>query len=349
MGTPTVPLTAMSYTDLNLNTADSMLNLNTADDALFDKSFQSFDRDLKSEYQRKLQNWRIDAGAIHDRIEFELETRWSPKAMKRVLSILGPLLLVITFLEDGLRVMTRWSEQMSYLTGTRHGMGFSSWFAVMALVTSIVLQIGGAMLVLQGSNIPQLKGKHVQIGGGALFTFLLLQPVMYGQHTDMDFMCRTLTLAGGLALLWQHDMQSNGAKADLFAGLPDAGTTSQNSQELVQLIGRTLITLIFFYQMFENLAKAHAGVMHWVGAIITCAICAGVLLGFKAKAAGVLLLVLLAVGNMVMHPFWSVKPHMYDFTKFYFFQTLSVMGGLMLLILHGPGGLSVKLGSKKLM
>lgn len=282
-------------------------------------------------------------------LELEVETRWSPKQMSRVLGTVGPLLLVITFLEDGLRVMTRWSEQMSYLTGTRRGMGFSNWFAVIALVTSIVLQIGGAMLVLQGGKIPQLKGKHVQIGGGALLTFLLLQPLMYGQHTDLDFMCRTLTLAGGLALLWQHDMQSNGAKAELFAGLPDAGVQGQQSQELIQLIGRTLITLIFFYQMFENLAKSGAGILHYVGALITCAICAGVLLGFKAKAAGVLLLVLLGIGNMVMHPFWSVKPHMYDFTKFYFFQTLSVMGGLMLLILHGPGGLSVKLGSKKLM
>merc|ERR1712072_53263 len=318
-----------------------MLNLNTMDStpALFDKS----------EYQRKLQNWRIDAGAIHDRIEFELETRWSPKAIKRLLSTLGPLLLVITFLEDGLRVMTRWGEQVNYLTGAHPGgMGFSSWFAVLALITSIILQMGGSLLVLQGDKVPQMKGQHVKIGGGALLAFLLLQPIMYGQHTDMDFMCRTLTLAVGLALLWQHEMEKQGAKADLFAGL-DAGVTSQNSQELVQLVGRTLITLIFFYQMFEQAAKSHAGIMHWIGAIITCAICAFVLLGFKAKAAGVLLLVLLGIGNMVMHPFWSVKPHMYDFTKFYFFQTLSVMGGLMLLILHGPGGLSVKLGSKKLM
>merc|ERR1711988_190509 len=309
-------------------------------------SQMSYTNDTNDEFG--LQQIATQGREMKSWLELELETRWSPKTMQRVLGTIGPILLVITFLEDGLRVMTRWSEQMSYLTGTRHGMGFSSWFAVIALITSIVLQIGGSILVLQGSNIPQLKGQHVKIGGGALLAFLFLQPLMYGQHTDMDFMCRTLTLAGGLALLWQHDMQKQGDKADLFAGM-DGGVASQHSQELVQLIGRTLITLIFFYQMFENLAKAHAGFMHWIGAIITCAICAGVLLGFKAKAAGVLLLVLLGVGNVVMHPFWSVKPHMYDFTKFSFFQTLSVMGGLMLLILHGPGGLSVKLGSKKLM
>merc|ERR1719453_1366735 len=87
-------------------------------------------------------------------LELEVETRWSPKTMQRVLGTVGPLFLVITFLEDGLRVMTRWSEQMSYLTGARHGMGFSQWFAVVALLTSIVLQVGGAVLVLQGSKIP---------------------------------------------------------------------------------------------------------------------------------------------------------------------------------------------------
>merc|ERR1711904_203934 len=281
-------------------------------------------------------------------LELELETRWSPKAMQRTLGAVGPILLLLTFIEDGLRVVFRWSEQMAYLTGTR-GMGMPGWFAVLCLLASIILQLGGSALVLQGGRIPQLKGLNVKIGGGALLAFLLLQPVMYGQHTDMDFMCRTLTLVGGLALLWQHDMQKRDAQVDLFSGLGGAGVQGQQTLELVQLVGRTLITLIFFYQMFENLAKAHAGLMHWFGAIVTCAICAGVLLGFKAKSSAMLLLLLLGVGNMIMHPFWSVKPHMYDFTKFYFFQTLSVMGGLMLLVLHGPGGISLKMGPKKLM
>merc|ERR1711966_13776 len=281
-------------------------------------------------------------------LELELETRWSPKAMQRVLGAIGPILLVITFLEDGLRVMLRWSEQISYLTATRHGMGFSTWFAVIALITSIVLQIGGSLLVLQGDRIPQLKGKNVKLGGGALLAFLLLQPIMYGQHADVDFMCRTLTLVGGLALLWQHDMDTQGNKVDLFAGVPDTRVGSQHAQEVIQLTGRTLMTLMFFYQMFEFLAKAHAGVFHYIGAVLTCAICSAVLLGFKAKTGAVLLIALLGVGNVLMHPFWSVRPHLYDFTKFYFFQTLSMIGGLMLLVLHGPGGLSVGGDSKKL-
>merc|ERR1711977_707676 len=330
----------MSFSNLDLNAA--------VHKPLFDKSLTSFNADLKNEYQRKLQNWRADAGAIHDRLEFELETRWSPKAMKRFLGAMGPLLLVITFLEDGLRVILRWHEQMGYLTADRHGMGMSTWFAVIALLTSVVLQIGGGVLVLQGKRVPFLKGQHVKVGGGCLLAFLFLQPIMYGQHADVDFLCRTLTLAGGLALLWQHDMDTQGNKVDLFAGLPDAGTGSQHAQEVIQLTGRTLMTLMFFYQMFEFLAKAHAGVLHYIGALLTCLVCSAVLLGFKAKTGAVLLIALLGVGNVLMHPFWSVRPHLYDFTKFYFFQTLSMIGGLMLLVLHGPGGLSVGGDSKKL-
>lgn len=43
----------------------------------------------------------------------------------------------------------------------------------------------------------------------------------------------------------------------------------------------------------------------------------------------------------------SVHERLYDFYKYYFFQTLSVMGGLMLLALHGPGGISLDQGAKK--
>ena len=48
-----------------------------------------------------------------------------------------------------------------------------------------------------------------------------------------------------------------------------------------------------------------------------------------------------------MYPFWMVHERLVDYYKYYFFQTLSIIGGLMLLALHGPGGISLDKGAKK--
>ena len=43
--------------------------------------------------------------------------RFLTKRMKRdFLGSAGPFLLVVTFIEDGLRIFLRWSEQMHYMT-----------------------------------------------------------------------------------------------------------------------------------------------------------------------------------------------------------------------------------------
>ena len=65
--------------------------------------------------------------------------------------------------------------------------------------------------------------------------------------------------------------------------------------------------------------------------------------GFKAKYSAVFLLAILSVFNIIVNNWWSLHadhPHR-DFMKYDFFQTLSVMGGLLMLISVGPGGLSI--------
>merc|ERR1712205_14565 len=60
-----------------------------------------------------------------------------------------------------------------------------------------------------------------------------------------------------------------------------------------------------------------------------------VCIGFKTEWSALILAVVLAISNCWMYPFWSVDARLVDFYKYYFFQTLSVMGGMMLLALHG--------------
>ena len=53
---------------------------------------------------------------VKDAIEPILERLMTKKSRKRFLERAGPALLVVTFIEDGLRIVLRWSEQMHYMT-----------------------------------------------------------------------------------------------------------------------------------------------------------------------------------------------------------------------------------------
>ena len=45
-------------------------------------------------------------------MESYLESYLSKSSRKKALSTAGPLLLVVTFIEDGLRIFLRWGEQV---------------------------------------------------------------------------------------------------------------------------------------------------------------------------------------------------------------------------------------------
>ena len=63
-----------------------------------------------------------------------------------------------------------------------------------------------------GVAVPRVQAAAQMFAGCyALLVFVAIQPFMYGQARDVDFMCRSLTLAGGLLLLiWgENDKQRN--------------------------------------------------------------------------------------------------------------------------------------------
>ena len=64
----------------------------------------------------------------------------------------------------------------------------------MLLLLSAAVQLGCSALVLRPRHI---KPSRIKPACYLLLAFVAVQPFMYGQATDADFMCRSITLAGG--------------------------------------------------------------------------------------------------------------------------------------------------------
>ena len=104
------------------------------------------------------------------------------------------------------------------------------------------------------------------------------------------------------------------------------------------LSGRVLLVLMFL-TLLDLETDLLSIVLDVVGIALVCCIAAG----FKTKVSSYLLAALLTVINIYVNSWWMVtdSPNERDYLKYDFFQTLSVIGGLLLVASLGPGGISV--------
>ena len=279
----------------------------------------------------------------HARID-EAEVCFTKKRRKEMLGSVGPVLLVMIFLEDGVRILLRWDEQMHYLTAAmkmRHNA------ATVCLAASSTLQLSCSALVVRPRRI---KPSRVTPACLALVAYVAAQPFLYGQTADVDFLCRSVTLAGGLLLLlWSENHRRWRSTAK---GIP-LDFEGVNAHRL-QLAGRLLLTFIFFFQALwsENgglhAVLARPTVLGAALVVTLFGLSVFISVGFKTEWAALSLVVVFGTTNVWMYPFWRVPERLVDFYKYYFFHTLSIMGGLVLLAVHGPGSISLDhMGERK--
>ena len=123
------------------------------------------------------------------------------------------------------------------------------------------------------------------------------------------------------------------------------------------LIGRILIAFIFIFAGYGKITGFEGTVgyiasksvplpqLATIGAIIV-ELGGGLMLvaGWKARWAAAALAVFTLLAALIFHNFWAVPADQVQNTMIHFMKNISMLGGLIFVIVHGSGSLSVDKG-----
>lgn len=244
----------------------------------------------------------------------------------------GGRLLSLTFMEDGLRLLLNLNDEVNMLHVHRtHAREMTPAF----FVVSGALKIGCGVGLLSRTSFVALMSSTI------LMVYTVLQPLVYG-YVFVEIWVRQLTVLGCLMLFVASRLLEQ--NASIRVSNASAATIALDG---LQMVGRLLVTITF---VGEALLSDYGGLHGVLSApslsnsvvfLALCTFCLTLVLGFCTEASSVALSVGVLLANFLLYPFWSAGPDRRDTLMFFFFQNLSIAGGLLLLGSQGPGVFSV--------
>ncbi len=126
------------------------------------------------------------------------------------------------------------------------------------------------------------------------------------------------------------------------------------------LAGRILIALIFIFAGFGKITGFEGTVgyiaskglplpqLAAIGAIIV-ELGGGIMLvlGWKTRLAAAALLIFTGLAALFFHNFWALTPDQAQNQMIHFMKNMAMMGGILFVVIHGGGPLSLDRGNKK--
>jgi putative oxidoreductase len=120
------------------------------------------------------------------------------------------------------------------------------------------------------------------------------------------------------------------------------------------LVGRVLLALIFIIAGYGKITgfegtvgymQAYNMPMTQVLAVIAIIIELGggimIALGWKARWAAAAIFIFVLVASFIFHAFWAVPADQAQLQNIMFMKNLAIMGGMLYIIVYGPGPFSV--------
>ncbi|GAA5962997.1 hypothetical protein JCM21900_004338 [Sporobolomyces salmonicolor] len=261
---------------------------------------------------------------VSDKVEDKIDQLTRP--VRPWLPGIGRFLIVVTFLEDALRILTQLSDQNYYLQRHR---GFPWGVSHVFLYTNVII-----MLICSSLIVAKRFPFYSTLG---LLVVVISQGFGYGLIFDFTFFLRNLSVIGGLLMALSDALS---AKKSSLVGVPSMGVNDQDRKKYFQLFGRVLLVLLFLGFVFNGQTGVAKGAVSVSGLVA----CLFVAVGYKAKQSALFLVVVLGAFNFTVNAWWRVhKAHpQRDFLKYDFFQTLSIVGGLLLLVNLGAGDFAIE-------
>ncbi|CDK29864.1 unnamed protein product [Kuraishia capsulata CBS 1993] len=246
-------------------------------------------------------------------------------SIKPYVPAIGRFLIVATFLEDSVRIFSQWDDQVYYLATFRH---LWVWFVKLFLVFNISLMVSASVMI-----ITRVK---TEIAACLLTAVVVFQGFIYGLFFDPVFFFRNISVVGGL-LIALSDSLVRDKRFLSMPGLPMV--ESKDNKKYFLLAGRIMLILLFLVFAFKTSWSFFRLFVVLVGFFA----CSAVVVGYKTKFAAVLLVVLFSIYNISSNHYWTYgqRDARRDYLKYEFFQTLSIVGGLLIILNTGAGELSL--------
>lgn len=247
------------------------------------------------------------------------------RPIKPYLPAVGRFLIVATFIEDALRIFSQWGDQVYYIWNVRH---IPYFISVIYLALNILFMLVGSVAVI-------LK-KRLEIAVGGLLFVVVSQAMVYGLIFNFQFFFRNISLIGGLLLVLSDAFVHDRRNLSL-PGIPMI--EDKDKSKYFQLAGRILLVFLFLAYMVTKRWTIVGGFLNLTG----LSACILVVIGFKARLSASFLVIMLSIQNLITNPYWKYGPRnpTRDFLRYEHFQTLSIVGGLILLVNTGAGRISI--------